>query len=172
MKINTGILIRTAVVASILSLSAQAQTTNFKVYSLFVMNIAKYSSWPEAATEFHIAVVGKSKVYDELLAYSSREINGAKIKVSQVDNLADIGQPQILYLSDGKSSQLEEILKITQGKAVMVVTEREGLYKKGAGFSFFVTETNNLRFDINNTELERRRIKVAKNLSGLAHDII
>jgi hypothetical protein len=35
---------------------AIAQTTNYQVHSLFVLNIAKYSEWPSAETEFNIVV--------------------------------------------------------------------------------------------------------------------
>ena len=155
-----------------LSYYAQAQTTNYQVYSLFVMNIAKYSSWPQVASEFDIVVVGKSKVYDELIKYSERGVNGMKIKVRLVEELAGLGAPQIIYLSDGKSSLIDDIIKTTSGKSIMIVTEREGLHKKGACFSFFVNDSNNLRFDINNTELEKRNIKVAKNLSSMAHEVL
>ncbi|HEX5169898.1 MAG TPA: YfiR family protein [Cyclobacteriaceae bacterium] len=154
------------------ALNASAQTTNYQVYSLFVMNIAKYSSWPQSSAEFDIAVVGKSKVYDELAKYAERGVNGMKMKVRLIEDLASLGSPQILYLSDGKSSLIDEIIKTTAGKSIMIVTEREGLHKKGAGFSFFINENNNLRFDINNTELEKRNIKVAKNLSGMAHEVL
>lgn len=151
---------------------AKAQTTNFQVYSLFVMNIAKYSSWPDEGTEFHIAVFGNSKVYDELMKYSDRGINGKKVKVTQVESVAEMGDPQIVYLSYGKSSQIDEIINSTKGKAIMIVTEREGLHKKGAGFSFFINDDNHLRFDINMTELDKRRIKVSKNLAGMAHEVL
>ncbi len=136
------------------------------------MNIAKYSSWPQATTEFDIAVVGKSKAYEELTKYAERGVNGMKVKVRLIEDLSSLGSPQILYLSDGKSSMIDEIIKTTSGKSIMIVTEREGLHKKGAGFSFFINENNNLRFDINNTELEKRNIKVAKNLSGMAHEVL
>lgn len=148
------------------------QTTNYQVFSLFVMNIAKYSAWPATQPEFQITVFGKSKVHDELMKYTDRGVNGMKIKVLQVESISEVGQPQIVYLSDGKSSQLDELLKSTEGKPVMIITEREGLHKKGAGFSFFINETQNLRFDINNTELEKRKIKVAKNLTSMAHEIL
>ena len=154
------------------SVIGKAQTTNFQVYSLFVMNIAKYSVWPDEADEFHIAILGKSKVYDELLKYADRGVNGKKVVLIQTDNINEIGTPNILYLSLSKSSLIDEVLRNTQGKSVMVVTEREGLHKKGAGFSFFINDSNNLRFDINNTELERRKIKVAKNLAGMAHEVL
>lgn len=78
----------------------------------------------------------------------------------------------MLYLADGKSCSLDEIIKGTQGKPVMIIAEREGLYKKGAGFSFVVIDNNTLRFDVSNTDLEKRSIKVSKSLSALANTMI
>lgn len=150
----------------------QAQTTNYQVYALYVFNIAKYSSWPDVNGEIHITVVGKSKAFDELLKQNGKVVNGNAIKVSQVENHQDVGQTQIIYLSDGKSSVLEDIQKVTHGKPILIITEREGLYKKGASFSFVVLDNKTLRFDINLTELEKRSIKVSKNLTTLANSSI
>lgn len=153
--------------------SAHAQTTNYQAYSVFIVSIAKYSNWPTHEGDFKIVVVGKSKVYDELLRVSTqKDVNGMKMVVSQVDDASQVGEANIVYVSDGKSSSLDDVLKTTQGKSVMVITEREGLFKKGAGFSFIILDNSALRFDINNTELEKRQIKVSKSLSALANSII
>lgn len=149
----------------------RAQTTNHQVYALFIVNIAKYSSWPVAHSEMHITVLGKTKVFDELQKQNGKNVNGT-VKVNQVDDVASLGNPNIIYLADGKSGALDEVLKAMEGKAVMIITEREGLFKKGAGFSFVVLENSTLRFDINNTDLEKRQIKVAKNLAALANSTI
>ena len=154
------------------SFSAKAQTTNYQVYALFVVNIAKYSSWPNASSDMEITVIGKTKVYDELLKQNGKNVNGHVIKVKQVESVADIGQPNILYVADGKSGSIDEILLAIQGKPVMVIGERESLFKKGAGFSFVILENGTLRYDINNTDLEKRQIKVSKNLSALANSTI
>ncbi len=149
----------------------RAQTTNHQVYALFIVNIAKYSSWPSAHAEMHITVLGKTKVFDELVKQNGKNVNGT-VKVTQVDDVAALGTPNIIYLADGKSGSLDDVLKAMEGKPVMIIAEREGLYKKGAGFSFVVLENSTLRFDINSTDLEKRQIKVAKNLAALANATI
>jgi hypothetical protein len=154
-----------------LTLFAKAQTTNHQVYALFVVNIAKYSLWPTHTGDMNITVYGKTKVYDELMKQNGKSANGV-LKVNQVDDLSSIGTPNIIYLADGKSGSLDELLKAIEGKSIMVITEREGLFRKGAGFSFIILENNTLRFDINNTDLEKRQIKVAKNLAALANSTI
>jgi hypothetical protein len=159
------------VVCLMTPLMSQTQTTNYQVYALFVVNIAKYSSWPVTHTEMHITVLGKTKVYDELLKQNGKNVNGT-IKVSQVEDVSAIGSPNIIYLADGKSGALDEVLKATEGKSVMIITEREGLFKKGAGFSFVILDNSTLRFDINNSDLEKRNIRVSKNLAALANSTI
>ena len=149
------------------------QTTNYQVHSLFVLNIAKYSTWPPSANEFHIVVFGKSKIYDELTrAVAGKNINGLPIKVTQAASVTELGNAQIVFLSDGESGELTSVLRATEGKATMVIAEREGLFKKGAGFSFVVMENNTLRYDINQAELEKRSIKISKNLATLANSMI
>ena len=159
-------------VATLWAFSLQAQTTNYQVYSLYVVNIAKYSSWPSLNGEFNITVFGKSKVFDELLKQKGKNVNGHELNVKQADNLNDIGQPQIIYLADGKSSSLDDLLKLTEGKSVMIISEREGLHKRGAGFSFVVMENGTLRCDMNSNELEKRQIKISKNLTALTNSSI
>jgi hypothetical protein len=156
------------------SIFAKAQTTNHKVYSLFVVNIAKYTSFPNSGSNFNIIVIGKSEVYDELLKVAAtKDVNGKKMVITKADDASAITDVQIIYLSDGKSSSVAEVAKKFEGKPVMIISEREGLFKKGAGLSFIVSEDSKLRVDINKTDLEKRQIKISQNLlSSLAHTVI
>ncbi len=158
--------------AILFSITVKAQTTNYQVYSLYVFNIAKYSSWPSVPGEFNITVFGKSKVYDELAKQNGKIVNGHAVKVKLAESINDIGDPQIIYIADGKSGALDDLVKATEGKSIMIIGEREGLYKRGAGFSFILMENGTLRCDINNTDLEKRQIRISKNLTALTNSSI
>lgn len=151
---------------------ANSQTTNYQVYSLYVINIARYTSWPSSTGELRVAVLGKSRVYEELLKHNGKVVNGQTMKVMQVESAADIGDAHIVYVPDGKTSAFEDVFKKTSGQPVMIIGEREGLHKKGAGFSFVVMDNGTLRCDMNNTELEKRQIKVSKNLTAITNSSI
>ncbi len=152
---------------------AHAQTTNYQAYSLFVYGVTKYMSWPTSGkTEFAIIVYGKSRVIDEMRkAFVGKSINGLPIKITQIEELTGIEDPHVLYLSDGKSAQLEEIRKKTSGMPVLIIAEREGLHKKGAGMSFIVVG-DKLRIDVNNTELQTRQIKTSGQIQPLINETI
>jgi YfiR/HmsC-like len=152
---------------------ATAQTTNYQAYSVFVYGLSKYTSWPSTGkTEFVIAVIGKSKAYDEMVkGLTGKSVNGLPIKVIQVETVSAASTAQILYISDGKSSMIDEIKKETVGKPVLIIAEREGLHKKGAGMSFIAIESK-LRIDINSHELQSRQIKTSSQLQTLTHEVI
>lgn len=155
------------------TLNVAAQTTNHQAYSVFVFGLSRYTSWPATGqTEFVVAVVGKSKVYEEMIkTYTGRLISGLPVKVVQVDDAKGLTTPQIVYVSDNKSSLIEEIKKQTDGKPVLIIAEREGLHKKGAGMSFIAID-NKLRLDMNSQELHSRQIKVSAQLNALANEVL
>src|SRR5690606_26225961 len=90
---------------------AKSQTTNYQVYSLYVINIAKYTSWPSTSGELRIAVVGKSKVYEELTKHNGKVVNGQTMKITQVESPAEIDNAHIVYVPDGKASAFEDVFK-------------------------------------------------------------
>lgn len=155
------------------TLHSTAQTTNHQAYSVFVYGLSKYTSWPAGGqTEFTVAVIGKSKTYDEMAkAYAGKTVGGLPIKVVSVEDPKTVLTAQIIYLPDNKSAMLEEIKKLTDGKPVLIIAEREGLHKKGAGMSFIAIDSK-LRLDINSKELQSRQIKIANQLQSLANEVI
>ena len=150
-----------------------AQTTNHSAYSVFVYGLSKYTSWPSSGqTEFTIAIVGKSKAYDEMVKnMAGKTINGLPVKVVQVEDPKTVSAPQIFYISDGRSNLIEDVRKQTEGKPVLIIAEREGLHKKGAGMSFIAID-NKLRLDMNTHELQSRQIKISTQLHALANEVL
>ncbi len=172
MKNKTYILIFLLFSITSVALPAKAQTTNYKSYAVFVHSIAKYSRWPDVKDEFKIVVLGNSKVYDELRSsITGKTISSAMIKVERADILSDINGAHLIYISNSKSNELDDLSTITNGKPIMIIAEREGLHKKGASVSFVIID-NKLRFDINQTELLKRNVKISSQVTALAHEVL
>ena len=102
---------------------------------------------------------------------TGKVINGMPIKIIQVEDVLSAGEPHILYVSDGKSGMIDDLHKVTAGKPILIIGEREGLFKKGAGMSFIAIDSK-LRIDINNQELQSRHIKTSTQMQALAHEIL
>ncbi|QHT70994.1 YfiR family protein [Rhodocytophaga rosea] len=147
------------------------QTTNHKAYAIFLYSFTRYIEWPtEQRDDFKITIVGKSKVAAELLPLmQNKTVAGKKIIVHQVNTPEEVGNTQMIYLADQKSSDLSKVLERISGKATLVVTERDGLVKRGAGISFIVYDDNSLHFEINDKAFMSYNLKVANELKNLAH---
>jgi uncharacterized cupredoxin-like copper-binding protein len=152
-----------------LTLTSYAQTTVYKAHAVFIYNFAKYSQWPTPPTEFVITVLGKSPLTAELVAGAAKHnVHGVKVVVQEVDDVSQVKATHMVVITDGKSNQLNDLIKATAAKPIMIVTEREGLFKRGAGISFFVNDSGKLNFEMNLTDMQKRSLSLSKNLTTLA----
>lgn len=149
---------------------ACAQETNYKAYSVYVYNFIKYIEWPEESKkgDFIIAVIGNSPITAELKTLAaSKKANGQTIVVKQYSSIAEVEQCHILYLSSGKSSSLKEVIEKTKNMSALLIAEREGLAKKGAGINFVTLEDETLKFEVNKKVIEAHNLKIPKVLVNL-----
>ncbi len=155
-----------------MQLHSYAQPSIHYSYAVFVQSFARYSSWPAQPNGFKVVVVGNTKAPDEIVKnVAGKVIAGSAATVVKNDDDASIDDGSIIYIADGASNQLSQLLKTTEGKPVMIIAEREGLHKKGATMSFTVINSK-LKFDINMKELDKRNLKISAQLTTLANDIL
>jgi len=148
-----------------------AQEKDYKAYSIYVYNFIKYIEWPASSKsgEFVIAVIGDSPITKELRALAaSKKANGQTILVRNIMSLAEIGTAQILYISSGKSSLIKEAEEKTKNLPTLVIGEREGLVKKGAGINFLTLEDETLRFELNKKAIKEHNLQVSQTLISLS----
>jgi len=147
-----------------------AQSTDYKAYSLYVYNFMKYVEWPEEESkgDFVIALVGDSKIKDELLVLSNhKKLKGRKIVFKVFAKVEDITYCHLLYVSSSKSSSIKMINKKFAAKPMLIVGEREQSVYKGAALSFLTTDEDELKFDINKKEIESHKLKISSSLIKL-----
>ena len=148
---------------------AVAQNSLEDGYALFLYNFAKYSSWPDDITAFEFVVYGDPKVTKSLKTIAlNKKINGKAIKAKDYQSEEDFNGAQIIFVSKQKSAEFGMILKKTEGKPIMVVTEKPGMEKQGACVSFLLDSQNRLKFRLNENALHQNRLKMANSLKTMA----
>lgn len=148
----------------------KAQETDYKAYSLFVYNFMKYIEWPEAQSkgDFVIAVLGDSPINKELqILAAGKKLKGRNIVLKKCNSFEETTGCHLLYVSSSKSANVKTFKDQIKDKPVLIVGEREGLAKKGAGLSFVTLEDDELKFDINKKEIEQHQLKIASSLVNL-----
>ncbi|HWY39012.1 MAG TPA: YfiR family protein, partial [Bacteroidia bacterium] len=136
----------------------------------FVYNFMKYIEWPEAQSkgDFVVGVFGDSPIQKELQALAAgKKLKGRNIIIKLISKPEDAITCQLLYLSSSKSTVIKQLKDQMKDKPVLIVGEREGLAKKGAGLSFVTLEDDELKFDINKKEIEVHQLKIASSLLAL-----
>lgn len=166
--------VRAALVVLLLLVSGlnniKAQETDYKAYTLFIYNFMKYVEWPEAQSkgDFVLAVMGDSPIQKELQALASaKKIKGRNIVLRKCNTVEDTYGSHLVFVPNSKSAMVKTLKEQTKDKPVLIVGEREGLAKKGAGLSFVTLDDDELKFDINKKEIEGHQLKISSQLVSL-----
>ncbi len=153
---------------SFMSFSAQAQGQE-KVVTVFLYNFAINGQWEQKGSdgEFIIGVLDRGAVSKELQSLAAtKTVGNQKIKIIEFANAAEIKDCHILFIPAGKSGSLASATSTLASTSTLIVTEKEGLAKKGSGINF-ITVDGKLRYEMNEAELDKRNIKLSSKIKSL-----
>ncbi|WP_430814118.1 YfiR family protein [Carboxylicivirga sp. RSCT41] len=145
----------------------KGQTATFK--ALFLYNFTKNIEWPANAVgnELIITVLGDDEISAELEKIAKVKKAGNKsIKIVTVKSVKDITDTHIVFLGSAKSSLMKTLSHEQQGKPVLLVADKGGLCKQGAGISF-LTVNGKLRYEICQPVIEKHNLKVTQKVLSL-----
>jgi len=167
MKRITVIMIVGAMALTTLSYnSSKAQTNLYKLHSLFVYNFVKNIKWENVGNDFVIGVYNNSGAQKEFEDnFSTKNINGKKFNIKQINSLADAGSCQIVYIPKTNRTKTTELITQLSGDQILVVTE-EDLVNEGASISFELVGSK-LNFKINKSNAEEKGLKISSSLLAL-----
>jgi len=144
-----------------------AQTFSYgELEAAYLYNFAKYTKCSGNVSIFKINVYGETENIKEFqFFFKGRKISGNNVELKMIHNGDEVMPCEIVYLPSSASASLPALLKATEGKNVLIVTE-DDLAKKGAGISFFI-EDEKLKFKINKSVLLKSGIEAAEGLLKL-----
>jgi len=154
---------------------AQGQTINreYPLKAAFLYNFANYIEWPvdvfpTAHAPFIIGVLGPDPFGSILDELTKKTIRGRPIVYRHYDSPRDIGECHLLFISVAVSdADCMAAIEATRGRHVLIVTEANGLARRGSVINFFV-EQNKLRFEINPHAAQQRALRISSKLLSLA----
>lgn len=141
----------------------------YAVHANIIYHFTKYINWPDEKKtgEFVIGVVGDTPLYDELKSFTSkRSAAGQPIVVKRFTSNATDYNCHILFVSDESSSSIKRIAATTAATPTLLVTESEGLSRKGACINFVLVD-DHLKLEINKANITSRSLDIASELLNL-----
>ena len=145
------------------------QGTNYAVEANIIYHFTKYIDWPadKKSGDFTIGIIGDTPLYDELKSFmANKTAGGQKIVVRKFPPSATAFNCQILFISEDGSGSFKKIATGTVGVALLLVTETEGLARKGSCINFVLVDER-LKLEINKNNIAQRNLGIASELLQL-----
>jgi hypothetical protein len=146
-----------------------SQDEDYTLHANIIYRFTKYIDWPDnkKSGDFIIGIVGESPLYEALKRLSvSKTVGNQKIVVIKVPPSASSYNCHILFIGDDESGSLKKIAAATTGSPTLIVSESNGLARKGSCINF-VTMDDKLKLEINKTYIEQRGLRIASELLEL-----
>jgi len=113
----------------LLMAGAAAPVSEYQLKAVFLFNFAHFVEWPAAAlpgtgAPFVIGVLGQDPFGSSLDEVVRGEfVGGHPLAVERYPDVARLRSSQILFISAGELTHLEQILDTLKGRSVLTVTE-------------------------------------------------
>lgn len=156
-----------------LAYSQGAPISEYKVKAAFLFNFTKFVEWPpesfaKSDGPLIIGIFGENPFGSDLDdIIHDKTVNNRGIKTRILHSPAECTNCQVLFISVAEKSHLPEILEKLRGTSVLTVGESDGFTEAG-GMINFVREGTKFRFQINNEEAKKAKLKISSRMLGLA----
>ena len=144
---------------------------NAKIKVLFLHQISKYVMWPGEPSQnaFTIAIYGEyPEMLSELNKLAAEKKRGDQpYVIVHYKQLSEIKPCHLLYLTSGNDGEISKVLEKLKGKNTLLVTDKDGMIKKGACINFYY-EDNKQRFEVSNENAKQQGLKISTKLSSIA----
>lgn len=167
MKRTLGLLL-----AASITFTAAAESKEYEVKVAFVYNFAKFTEWPATATaddsELNLCLAGNGSFGKVLFSLQGREVHGTKLNIHKVEDITDLGDCQILYVSRSEAGRVDSLMDAVTGKeGLLSVSDIEGFTHHGGIIELKVID-NKMRFAINLRAARQANIILSSKLLRLA----
>ncbi len=145
----------------------QSEEANARIKAIYIYNFTKYIEWPDSYKKgfFVIGFIGtNSALLSELSAMSiTKKVGTQAIEIKNVSTIVNSDKFNILYILTENSTQLSDVLTKVKGNSTLIITDKPGLAKLGAGINFVIVE-NKQKIELNKANIEKYKLKVASML--------
>ena len=153
------------------SLAGQAEPgTEQQLKAAYLVNFLKYVEWPGEHARATICLFGREALGAGLAHYEGRSVAGRELAVRRVNGPDQLDDCQILYVPDTEEARFPAVLRWTEQRPILTVSDAEFFARQGGGIAL-VREDTRLRFDVNLDALHRARLKPASQMLRLARQV-
>lgn len=144
------------------------------VKAVFLYRFAGYVQWPmppTAPAAFVVAVLGADEVADRLQRLlPDHPIHGLTAQAHRIRGLQELGTAQMLYIGPDYDGDLVSLIARLRGRAVLVVTDRDGALDAGSMVNF-LTQSGHIRFEVSLAAARQAGLTISSDLLAVAQRV-
>jgi len=135
--------------------------------------IADFVSWPQnenlsSESTFIVGVFKDDNFFKYLTyLYKDVEFKGLKAKVALIEDVNDITNCHILFLTKTSSESIDEILKLTINQPILTIGDHSDFGTKGTIVNFY-DEKDEVKFEININSYKNSELTIDSRLFDVA----
>jgi hypothetical protein len=157
--------------------TADSQPTEYQLKAAYLYHFAQFVEWPSSAfpqpnSPLVIGIFGDNPFGNDLpRMVEGKVFNNHPLAVHAYHSLSELtNNYQILFICSSEKKRLPEIFAALNGGSVLTVSEIDHFTSNG-GMINFVLESDRIRFQINETTVEKAGLKMSFKLLSLASKV-
>lgn len=144
--------------------SAFSQFNEKEVKVAYIEKFTQFIEWPEATAEnsdkFSIYVIGDKTIGWLMEDYfKTKKIRNKTVEIMNKQRLDKEFTANIIYITQKDKDLLDLIVDKCNKSPFLIISDSEGFARKGAHINFYITEQQNVHFEINKYALEKAGFK-------------
>lgn len=154
---------------------AAEKELEYKVKAAFLINFARFISWPETSfvdddAPFSICILGEDPFGKAFSGIEGKSIQGRKIQILQCNNPQKIPSCHLLYINLPTRGELQQSLQTISSNAIATISDLNNAASLGVIFELIKID-GRLSFKINNSKAKEVRLNVDASLLDLATEV-
>lgn len=162
-----------------LSSTSWAQNDNelaYRVEAAFIYNFTKFTRWPEDKptspdSAFNVCVAGNKKfhaIVDQTL--SNKAAWGRTLTSEYINSPRDASECQVVFLGFSERREIDHWIASAAKEQILTISNNKNFVEAG-GIIQLVIVGGKVRFDINQSALEKSQLVMSSKLLSLARNI-
>lgn len=159
-----------------ISASTESEAREFKLKAAFMLNFSKFTTWPKEAAgqkgdTFNFCIIGVNPFGNALDGLESKKVGGRQVRLHFAKSIDEARNCNVLFISKSEKGNLRQLKQITDGRAILTISDIEGFSRNGGMFEF-VSQGGRLSFVVNNQEVINNGLQVNASLLNLAAEVL
>lgn len=148
------------------------QASEYLVKAAFLYHFAQFIEWPadvpgKVPPSLSICVLGKSPFGNALSTISGKKVRNRQVAITYLNQIEELKECDILFISTSEKAKLAQIMAAVASRPILTVSDIKRFVAAG-GMIGFVSENDELRFEISQRAAQRSSLRVSAKLLKLA----